>query len=147
MTMMLTGETIAELTRDVWTALLADPGGLLPGESVSGEMAATVEISGAWNGTVGLSCSTVAGRHAASVIFGMEDAELSAEEVADVVGELVNVVGGNIKSLLPGPTELSIPVFHADEAFTAPGDLELTHEVKFSWMDEPVVVSVWTEAS
>lgn len=145
MTPILTVEIIADVTRDVWNALLADDGGLLPGvlDDDTGGMAATVEISGAWNGTACLSCSAAAGRHAASAMFGMDDAELSSVDIADAVGELVNVVGGNIKSLLPGPTQLSLPTFHEDGLSWVPGSLELAHEVKFSWMAEPVMVTVW----
>ena len=53
------------------------------------------------------------------------------------------MVGGNIKSLLPGPTELSLPEIHTDSVLPAASHLELAHEVKFSWMTEPVVVTVW----
>ena len=145
MTSTLTTETIVEMTQEIWTALLADDGNLHPGGRGGGELSATVSISGAWNGTACLTCSETAARHAAGVMFGMTDDEISRDEVFDAIGELINVVGGNIKGILPGPTELSLPSVHADEPFEVPGHLQLGYNVTFTWLDEPVVVTVWTE--
>ena len=153
MTSALTVEAITELARDTWTSLLADEHGLLPppggdttpgSEAAAGSIAATVDISGEWNGTACLSCSVAAGRRAAAVMFEMEDDELTAAEVADAVGELINVVGGNIKGLLPNPTSLSLPVVHDAADFELPAHLELALEVRFTWIDEPVMFTVWT---
>ncbi|HWE53986.1 MAG TPA: chemotaxis protein CheX [Acidimicrobiales bacterium] len=144
MTSDLNTETIVEMTQEVWTALLADDGHLRPGGHGGGAMAASISISGVWNGTACLTCSEPAARHAAAVMFGMSQAEITDEEVHDAIGELINVVGGNIKGILPGPTELSLPTVHADEPFAVPTDLELGWEVNFTWLDEPVGVTVWT---
>jgi chemotaxis protein CheX len=40
---------------------------------------------------------------------------LDAEDVDDALGELANVVGGNVKAVLPGPSVLGLP-----EVGTAP---------------------------
>jgi chemotaxis protein CheX len=132
---LLTTETVAQLTQEIWAALLAADGSsqLLPGDLPGKEVVALAEISGEWNGTVCLSCSRLAARHATAAMFGIPDEELTAADIADAVGELVNVVGGNIKSLVPGPSVLSLPSV-----------IEESQEVRFSWMAEPVVVSVWT---
>jgi chemotaxis protein CheX len=61
------------------------------------------------------------------------------------VGELINVVAGNIKSLVPGPSVLSLPSVSIGGLHALPGHLELAEEVRFSWMAEPVVVTVWTD--
>ena len=143
MTSTLTTETIVEMTQEIWSALLSDEGHLLPGGMGDGELSATVTITGAWNGTTCLSCSETAARHAARVMFDMTDEELTADEVRDAIGELINVVGGNIKGILPGPTELGLPVVH-EGPFEGPGQLELGYRVTFTWLDEPVVVTVWT---
>ena len=34
---------------------------------------------------------------------------MSAADVTDAVGELVNIIGGSVKSLMPQPTVLSLP--------------------------------------
>lgn len=143
MTSTLTNETIGEMTQEIWSALLADQGLLLPGDMGEGDLSATVSITGAWNGTACLACSEPAARRAASVMFDMTDDELSEEEIHDAIGELINVVGGNIKGILPGPTELSLPTVHQGPVLM-PGHLDLGYKVTFNWMDEPVVVTVWT---
>jgi chemotaxis protein CheX len=144
---LLTNESIADLTQQIWDALLPDDGApLLPGDLPGGEVVAVAEISGEWNGVVCLSCSPRAARHAAAAMFEMADEELTADEITDAVGELVNVVGGNIKSLVPGPTVLSLPQVSEGGMTVLPDHLEQAFEVRFSWMAEPVIVSIWTEA-
>ena len=44
----------------------------------------------------------------ACVMFQVDEA--SPEEVRDLLGEMANLVGGNIKGMLPGPSRLSLPV-------------------------------------
>lgn len=154
MTSAITVQVITELARDTWTSLLPDEHGLLPGiaqgdtgsgwSSEGAGIAATVDISGEWNGTACLSCSIAAGRRAASVMFEMDDEELTAAEISDAIGELINVVGGNIKGLLPSPSALSLPVVHDAADFELPGHLELALEVHFTWIDEPVMFTLWT---
>jgi chemotaxis protein CheX len=148
---LLTTETVAQLTQEIWAALLAAEGlpELPPGELPGNEVLAMTDISGEWNGTVCLSCSQIAARHATCTMFGIPDEELTEADITDAVGELVNVVGGNIKSLVPGPSVLSLPrVSEGDEGQRLLlGHLELAQEVRFSWMAEPVVVSVWTVPS
>ncbi len=63
----------------------------------------------------------------------------------EAVGELINVVGGNIKGLVPGPSMLSLPSVSEEGQRALPQHLELAQEVRFSWMAEPVVVTVWTD--
>ena len=141
----LTSETLVEMTQEIWTVLLSDAGELVPGGVDEGEVSATISLSGAWNGTACLTCSRTAARHAARLMFDLPDEELTAAEISDALGELINVVGGNIKGILPGPTDLSLPTLH-EEPFRVPGHLELAYKILFTWLDEPVVVTVWTDS-
>ena len=144
MTYTLNAETIVEMTQEIWTALLCDNGELRPGGAGGGERSASISITGAWNGTTVLTCSASAVRRAAAVMFGMTEDEVGAEELTDAIGELINVVGGNIKGILPGPTELSLPSVH-EGTFEVPGHFQLGWDVQFTWTDEPVRVTVWAE--
>lgn len=143
---LLTTEAVAQVAQEIWTALLAADEGspLLPGDVASNEVVAQIHISGEWNGTVCLNCSNLAARHATSAMFGMEDDELTDADIKDAVGELVNVMGGNIKGLVEGPSDLSLPKVSEGPVAHPAGRLELAQEVRFSWMAEPVVVSIWT---
>jgi chemotaxis protein CheX len=131
---LLSIEAVTQVTQEIWEALLAPdgPSPLLPGELPGFEVVARTEITGEWNGTVCLSCSRVAARQAAAVMFGLGDDELTAADISDAVGELINVVGGNIKSLVPGPSVLSLPSVSEEGQHALPVHLELAQEVRFS---------------
>ena len=58
---------------------------------------------------VELSVSAWMARHIASSMFAIEDADLSNEELSDALGEVVNMIGGNIKGVLGGDGDLSLP--------------------------------------
>lgn len=74
----------------------------------SGErvMVGCVQITGAWSGAVLVSCRAEFARLAAMLIFGSNE---TPEEERDALGELSNMIAGNIKALLPSPSFLSLP--------------------------------------
>lgn len=82
-----------------------------------------VQIAGGWEGTVLLVCTGELARKAAAAMLAMEPGELGAEELRDALGEMVNMVAGNIKALVPGATHLSLPtvVEGRDYELTVPG--------------------------
>ncbi len=159
MTDLVSTETIAEIAQSFWEAFV--PGGavLLPGSGpgAAEEIRGRVDIDGSWTGSVELSCSLALARRVASALFAVEEEALEAIDVRDAVGEIVNVVGGNIKSILPPPTSLSIPVVDeasdaaSDEAGEGAGVLragtELESEVRLCSGGEPVVVRLWRAAA
>jgi chemotaxis protein CheX len=69
----------------------------------------TVHISGSWQGSVVVECPEDFGRIVAGTMFGSEPADVTDEELSDVVGELANMTGGNVKALLEGESALSLP--------------------------------------
>ena len=82
-----------------------------------------VQITGAWQGAVTVECSGGLARRVASILFETDPCDLSNDQVSDALGELTNIIGGNIKALLPGPSELSMPAVTegTDYLFTVPG--------------------------
>ena len=50
-----------------------------------------------------------AARKAAAAFLAMEPDEVSKEDISDVLGELANIVGGNVKAMLPAGCFLSLP--------------------------------------
>jgi chemotaxis protein CheX len=138
-------EELLSIAEMVWASYL-DPAGEhplvvdpVPGRGVT-DVVATVAISGAWDGRVLLSFSPVAARRATAALMGVEVTdEVTDDDVTDSVGELANIIGGSVKSLMPQPTVLSLPaVSHG--AFP-----ELGGEVcrlTGTWMGEPVSVAV-----
>jgi chemotaxis protein CheX len=136
------------ITREVWTSFLdGDPDGLLPGGGEPGEERVTgcVHLSGAYTGSIMLQCSAPAARDAAAALFSIQPADVTQNEVVDALGELANMVGGNVKSMLPGPSALSLPaVVHGQLA--VPG-AQVVREVALSWRGESLVVSLWQQAA
>src|SRR5690242_20433534 len=97
-----TVDDLREIADQVWAAYL-DPEGVRPyliGEpqEIKSGMSASVSLTGAWHGHVVVTCSTSAARQAAAAFLAMEVDEVSDADTADVMGELANIVGGNVKS-------------------------------------------------
>jgi len=81
-------------------------------------------------------------------MFALPEEQLSDADIHDAVGELSNIVGGNIKSLLPPPTSLSIPFVETPDTRSASEEdwrfsSALDSEVLLAWHDEPLIVRVW----
>jgi chemotaxis protein CheX len=148
MTYIPSADDLEVITREVWTSFLdGDPAGLVaggeraPGDRVTG----FVQLSGAYTGSIMLQCSPPAARDAAAALFSIAPGDVTQTEVVDAIGEIANMVGGNVKSMLPGPSMLSLPsVVHGQLAM--PGS-EVVREVQLVWRMEPLTVSLWQQAS
>ena len=75
----------------------------------------------------------------AATMFAMEEDDLSNEEVFDTLGEMANMVGGNVKGLLPGHTQLSLPTVAEGAGFhlRVPGT-ELLTELAYTVGEWPM---------
>jgi chemotaxis protein CheX len=104
-------DEIQQLVISIWDSVLqrtlepaeqgADPG--------PGTMTAYVQITGNWDGAVVLTCDTHIAAEAASVMFDISQADATSSDIQDALGELANIVGGNLKGLLPEPCYMSLP--------------------------------------
>jgi len=103
-------EDIVSIATDVWSSLNLDieqTEPLLNDAEITGS--ASVSISGNWDGVVRLDFTTSLPGELAAAMFMMEPADVTDDEVADAVGELANMLGGNLKSLFPEHSRLSLP--------------------------------------
>ena len=141
---LFTEDVVTEITGSVWRAFLPESDEIVPVATVPSEtsLTGTVSISGQWNGLVSVTFSSVAAARAAALMFDAEVEEISPADVHDAVGELVNIVGGNLKGMLPSPTGLSLPSV-TEGARSTPAGADLLVDVRLSWMDEPVQVAIW----
>jgi chemotaxis protein CheX len=103
---------ILQLAATIWEATL----GLCIEPDVSGSFgnrprstAACIHITGAWNGALLLDCPVELARRAASIMFDTEPSKATVADLQDAVAELVNMLGGNFKALLPETCYLSLP--------------------------------------
>ncbi|GIU89043.1 MAG: hypothetical protein KatS3mg010_0142 [Acidimicrobiia bacterium] len=78
-------------------------------------ISASVQIVGAVECAVVVGCNDEFGSRVASAMFSVEPSSLSPDEVSDALGELANMIGGNVKALV-GESTLSLPtVVRGDE--------------------------------
>ena len=68
-----------------------------------------VYLAGAWKGAVLLECDHVQAYHFASRLMSVPLPEEVNDDVRDTLGELANMIGGNLKSILPRGVVLSMP--------------------------------------
>lgn len=108
-----------------------------PGERV---MVGCVQITGAWSGAVLVSCRAEFARLAAMLIFGSNE---GADEERDALGELSNMIAGNIKALLPSPSFLSLPtISDGVEGVLKVLGSRVLEKFELRVADEPVTVVV-----
>ena len=70
---------------------------------------ASVHLEGAWNAAVSMQCSRRQACEFAGKILCMDTPEEMDNDVRDAVGEIANVIGGNLKKTLGGDVRLSLP--------------------------------------
>lgn len=146
---LLVGESdLAEMVEQIWVSYL-DPEGVSPlipngDEKQPSEVHSSVSISGSWTGHLVYASSAVAARRAAGAFLAMEPGEVSPEDISDVLGELANIVGGNVKAMLPAGCFLSLPqvVLAPESAISYPNARRVTG-LYGVWEGEPVSVSMW----
>lgn len=93
----------------------------------------TIQIAGGTPLNVVLGMSQVLARSAASHMLATPLDDVADDDAKDVVAEVANMIGGNLKSLLPGPVFLSLPTVVGGQnvAMQVPG-AELTEDVSLS---------------
>ena len=105
-TELIDEETVRSIAQEAWSALIGGdeflvplPGGL-PEDAVS----SWVEVVGPWTGAVVLTCGRATAEELSRCLLAEHAPPvLDAEDVADGMGELANVVGGNVKARPPRP--------------------------------------------
>lgn len=141
-------DDVRAVTEDVWLALLGEEEVLLPRPvpagspfDATGVWSAAVTVSGGWQGVVTVELQEDAARLLGAGMLDLPADEVTDADVADAVGELVNMVGGNLKSLMPGPSVLSLPAVAAGRAVFASDVVEVCR-LDLAWRGGPVRVCV-----
>jgi chemotaxis protein CheX len=73
-----------------------------------GRLTSAVHLAGDWNGAVLLECDQRQACRFAGRFLSMDPPETVDDVVRDVLGELANMIGGNLKCVLTG-TRISMP--------------------------------------
>lgn len=136
-------EDIREIAASIWETLFSLPLTSEPDAGAMSEPVVTgcVHIEGEWNGAVMLQCDSALAGTLAGELF--RSPMPSPDEVRDTVGELTNMLAGNIKALLAEPSRISLPTvaLGADYALTVVG-AEPISVVAFRCADAPLLVTL-----
>jgi chemotaxis protein CheX len=104
-----------------------------------------VQITGEWQGAVTLYASREIGKKVAATMYGLDETEVDKQQIQDVIGEITNILAGNIKSLLPSPCSISLPsVAVTDYNLHHPGSEPIT-AVNFDCEGMPFLVVMLQE--
>ncbi|MGY1856123.1 chemotaxis protein CheX [Modestobacter sp. SYSU DS0290] len=139
---LLDAQTVQSIADEVWPSLVGDGEVFIPVPAPPPlePVSAWVTISGPWNGAVVLTCdSETAEALTESVLMLRPPTLVEEEDVEDALGELANVLGGNIKSVLPGPSSLGLP-----QTGVAPptGRLDDVCRINGQWRGQSLTITV-----
>jgi len=133
-------ETVRSIAQEAWSALVGECEFLVPqpGEIPADAVSAWVEVVGPWTGAVVLTCGrSTAEQLSRELLKEHAPSVLDDEDIEDGLGELANVVGGNVKAVLPGPSVLGLP-----EIGTAPQACADTVRADLLWRGQSLTISV-----
>jgi chemotaxis protein CheX len=145
----LTGPDLAAIVESAVTMML----GLDLGEPCESDadtpitLGASVQFMGDWDGAVVVGCDASFGTQAAAAMFGIDSSAVSDDEVADALGELANMIAGNVKPLLPNAAAISLPtvVHGADLRLDIPGGQAVV-AIVFRGPDTTLTVRIYKRA-
>jgi chemotaxis protein CheX len=140
---------LAEIVAEVWASLLVaaevlpvEPSTAIAGLRAVSSWSATVDLEGPERRRVTAALPLAAAHALTRHLFDVHDprTDPAVEDVADALGELVNIVGGNVKSLMPAPSRLGLPV--ASPTLPSYDGVLGGCAVTTLWDGHPVVVTV-----
>jgi chemotaxis protein CheX len=104
-------ELLAQIVESVFTTMMSlnvsptDEPWLPAGDRLT----SFVHLTGDWNGAVLLDCNPRQACQFAGRILSMDPPEIVDDDVRDVLGELANMIGGNMKCGMAAGVSLSMP--------------------------------------
>jgi chemotaxis protein CheX len=131
--MSVNAEDLVRMAQDVWSQVLQAEAVPAEGEP-SAVATGCIQITGAWKGAVVLTVEAGLPQAAAAIMFQIEAAAVGDGDARDALGELTNMLGGHVKAMLPGPSQLALPAVLPGADHGLPRDrLELMAEQIMCW--------------
>ena len=134
--------TVLSIAEEAWIALVGEDEVLVPvpDELPADALSSWVDVVGPWTGSVVLTTGRRTAEDLTRALLRESAPEvLEEEDVVDAFGEIANVVGGNVKAALPGPSALSLPEVGNPPAVRNPADVV---RIDVLWRGQPVSISV-----
>jgi chemotaxis protein CheX len=143
---LISRDDLMALVQSVWTSLLGLPVTTEACDRVVcdlNRLMGGVHIAGAWNGMVLLLPTETFVRRAASAMLGIAPDQVTTPDIEDALAELCNVIGGGVKSMLPGPSTLALPmVLHGSSYAVRLPRSKLAAGLRFSCENQPLELRV-----
>ena len=142
----VTSEELAVVTQNVWSTLLSldvSPVALERG-NLPTLTTGVIEIHGAFTGAVTLEMPYRLAQIATSMVLKRATNSVTQEDVDDVLGEMTNILGGNIKAMLPEPSRLSLPMIlqaPVAELLSRAGVIAVTYTA-MTTLNEPIIITL-----
>ena len=140
-------QNIMALSENIWLTVLGLPltpsdlsyGALPHGATLDG----IITICGDWQGTVIVQVPRPLAQKAAKIMFSLEETPPTLADMQDALGEITNMTGGHLKSLMAGNCFLSLPavVEGSDYSIRIP-TAQVLSRVIFDCEGMPAVVSL-----
>lgn len=100
---------LSEITRAVWETTV--------GRNIDGPLEVdepplvwtAVDIHGTWTGTLVVGVPERLAKAVAGSMLGVPDADATLSDGREAMAEIANQIGGNLKGILPGKNQLSLP--------------------------------------
>lgn len=141
-------DPVLSIAEDLFASMVdAEPGTLRPWDgpapAIASEIHAWVDVHGPSAGRVLLTTEETTAEDLARALLGLEPGDdVSDADLVDALGEVANVVGGNVKALVVDPHALSLPVVDRTEPRGDVGDL--LHRLTLDWRGRLLVLSLWS---
>lgn len=135
------------IAQEVFSAMIDGEDGHLrawagPEPALTDEVHAWVDVRGPVQGRVLLSTEQPTARRMTRALLAMEpDEAVGDADLADALGEVANVVGGNLKALVADPGALTLPEVSHLRPETIPEDL--IYALALDWRGRALVITLW----
>ncbi|MBO9570350.1 MULTISPECIES: chemotaxis protein CheX [Cellulomonas] len=146
MTTLIAGDDVYAIAEELFTAMVDGESGTVSqwfGDVPAWQVpvVAWVDLHGGWAGRASVTTERATADDLARALLQMgADEPVLEEDLHDAFGEVANVVGGNVKALLPTQGTLGLPQV-ADHDPGLPGSVLVT-EVVLDWRGRPLVLRV-----
>lgn len=108
----ITTDHLIQMVDDLFTSMLAldiDTAPCTVGPVSESDLSAAIRIDGEWKAAVTVLASPDLATEIACAMFAASQDELEESEVFDALGEIANVIGGNVKGIVDRDCNLSLP--------------------------------------
>lgn len=140
-------DPVYDIASEVFAAMIdGEPGFVRRWEGAApapvDELFAWVDVQGPMSGRVLLTTEHSTAVEVTRALLGLApDDAVGHADIVDALGEVANVVGGNVKSLGPDHSVLTLPEVTNERP---PTDGGLLHSVSLDWRGRALVISLWT---